>query len=146
MARGVDAQDLVSAARDLTRTDQQASAGLWPRAAALLGRQALELAMTRLWHLTAPGLERTPSRCQLLCVGALLNDRGLGGRVHAAWNALSDSCHHRVYELPPTAAELGPALETVWELTEAVEGLRRRMAGDDSAAGVDSYPASVLDG
>jgi hypothetical protein len=124
---GVGAHELVSAARDLSRVDEAATVGLWPRAAALLGRQALELAMTSLWEVAAPGLERTSQRCQLLCIGMMLNDRELGGRVHTAWSALSESCHHRIYALPPTAGELQRALETVWELAEVVERLRRRV-------------------
>jgi hypothetical protein len=123
----VDAHRLVSAARDLIRDDDATTAGLWPRAAALLARQGLELAMVRLWEVTAPGLERTPMRCQLLCVGDMLNDRELGGRATLTWNSLSNACHHRVYELPPTASELNLALETVWDLAEAVEKLRGKI-------------------
>ena len=122
-----DAHALVSAARDLIRNDDADTAGLWPRAAALLARQALELAMARLWQVTAPGLERTPTRCQLLCVGEMLQDRGLGGRATVTWYALSDACHHRAYALPPTAVELNAALETVWELAESVERLRTKV-------------------
>ena len=124
-----DAHALVSAARDLIRNDDAKTAGLWPRAAALLARQGLEIAMARLWQVTAPGLERTSTRCQLLCVGEMLNDRGLGGRATVTWYALSDACHHRVYALAPTAAELNAALETVWELADTVERLRRRAGG-----------------
>jgi hypothetical protein len=123
----VDAHALVAAARDLIRTDDATTAGLWPRAAALLARQGLELAMARLWTVTAPGLELTSTRCQLLCVGDMLNDRQLGGRTTLTWQTLSNACHHRVYELPPTASELNRALETVWELAEAVERLRTRI-------------------
>jgi hypothetical protein len=123
----VDAHALVSAARDLVRNEGAATAGLWPRAAALLARQGLELAMARLWDVTAPGLEKTSTRCQLLCLGNMLNDRELGGRATLTWNSLSDACHHRVYELPPTASELNSALETVWDLAEAVERLRTRV-------------------
>lgn len=128
MAERADAHSLVSAARDLIRRDDDATAGLWPRAAALLARQALEKALARLWQVTAPGLERTSARCQLLCAGAMLNDRELGGRVGAAWNVLSDACHHGVYELPPTAAELNGALQTVWQLADATERLHGRVA------------------
>ena len=123
----VDAHALVSAARDLIRNDDASTAGLWPRAAALLARQGLELAMVQLWEVTAPGLERTSTRCQLLCVGDMLNDRDLGGRATMTWHALSNACHHRVYELPPTASELNLALETVWDLAEAVERLRGKI-------------------
>ncbi len=127
-ADSVDAHALVSAARDLVRDDSAATAGLWPRAAALLARQALELAMARLWKVTAPGLEWTSSRCQLLCVGPMLNDGRLGGRVGAAWRVLSKACHHQVYDLPLTAAELNGALTAVWDLAEATERLRVRAA------------------
>ncbi|HKH79822.1 MAG TPA: hypothetical protein VJ996_07360 [Solirubrobacteraceae bacterium] len=127
MTATVDAHALVSAARDLIRDDDSATAGLWPRAAALLARQGLELALARLWEVTAPGLERTSTRCQLLCAGDMLNDRALGGRTALTWHSLSNACHHRVYELPPTASELNMALETVWDLAEAVERLRGRM-------------------
>jgi len=127
MAVSPDAHALVSAARDLIRDDDAMTAGLWPRAAALLARQGLELAMARLWEVTVPGLERTSMRCQLLCVGELLNERAVGGRARATWYALSDACHHRVYALAPTAAELNAALETVWELAEAVERVRGRI-------------------
>lgn len=119
-----DAHALVSAARDLMRIEDEASAGLWPRAAALLGRQALEVAMRRVWELTAPGMERMTFRAQLLCVGTMLNDASLGGRVNAAWHTLSAACHHGVYDLPPAASELGAALESVWRLADAAERLR----------------------
>ncbi len=122
-----DAHALVSAARDLIRDDDATTAGLWPRAAALLARQGLEIAMARLWQVTAPGLERTTTRCQLLCLGGMLNDRALGGRAILTWHSLSNACHHSVYELPPTAGELNGALETVWDLAEAVERLRGKM-------------------
>jgi hypothetical protein len=127
MSEEIDAHALVSAARDLMRMESDAVAGLWPRAAALLSRQALELAMIDLWRVIAPGLERTSTKCQLLCLGTMLNDHDLGGRVSVAWNTLSDACHHRVYALPPTAAELNAILETVWELAAAGEQLRKRV-------------------
>jgi hypothetical protein len=128
VSSGVDAHALVSAARDLIKDDDATTAGLWPRAAALLARQGLELAMFRLWQVTAPGLEWTSMRCQLLCVGDMLNDRELGGRATLTWNALSNACHHRVYELPPTASELNAALEVVWDVANAVEVLRGKVS------------------
>ena len=127
MSTTADAHALVSAARDLIRDDDSATSGLWPRAAALLARQGLELAMARLWEVTAPGLERTSTRCQLLCVGDMLNDRELGGRATLTWQSLSSACHHRAYELPPTVSELNLALEMVWDLAEAVERLRGKI-------------------
>jgi hypothetical protein len=82
---------------------------------------------SRLWKVTAPGLERTSGRCQVLCVGTFLDDRDLGGRVVLAWNLLSQACHHRVYEVAPTATELNRSLETAWELADACEVVCRRI-------------------
>lgn len=124
---GPDSRLLLASARDLVRVDDDATAGLWPRAAALLGRQALEISLARLWTLTAPGLERTSARCQLLCLATLLDDRQLGGRVSATWSGLSRACHHRVYEMPPTASELSGWLATVEELEERVDALTAAM-------------------
>lgn len=127
MPEAPDAHALASAARDLMRVESDRTMGLWPRAVALLARQALELAMARLWTVAAPGLGQTSFRCQLLCVGPMLNDQRLGGRVAATWNVLSMGCHHRAYDLPLTAAELSGALDTVWQLADAAERLRGRV-------------------
>jgi hypothetical protein len=113
--------DLVGAARDLLIVPDAATAGMWPRAAALLGRQALEQALHRLWALRAPGLEETSARCQLLCLQSLLGDPDLAGRVAHAWWALSRASHYHAYELPPTHAELNGWLEAVWDLGNRVE-------------------------
>lgn len=123
-----DAHALVSAARDVMRIDDAATAGLWPRAAALLGRQALEEALAGVWAVTAPGLERTTYRCQMLCIGTMLNDPRLGGRLAAAWHTLSGACHHGVYDLPPTTGELMTALDAVWSLADAGARLRAAAA------------------
>ena len=119
-----DAHALVSAARDLMRMESAGAAGLGPRAAAMLGRQALELAMDRVWALTAPGMERMTYRCQRLCLGAMLNDASLGGRVQLAWHVLSSACHHGVYDLPPPTHELVCALDTISAVADAAERLR----------------------
>ncbi|MGH7748977.1 MAG: hypothetical protein ACREQ5_30065 [Candidatus Dormibacteria bacterium] len=123
-----DAHRLVSAARDLMRIESARNAGLGPRAAAVLGRQALELAMGRVWAVTAPGMERMTMRCQRLCLGALLNDPSLGRRVEWTWHVLSDACHHGAYDLPPSAHELLSALETIWMLADSAERLRSAAA------------------
>jgi hypothetical protein len=128
-AEAPDAHSLVSAARDLIHFDDPETAGLWPRAAALLGRQAIEAAMEDLWQLSAPGLEAATLRCQLLCLTYFLGDSDLAGRVHATWHGLSRSCHIQTYELAPTAAELEGWLETAWALAEHVYRIRGKVAG-----------------
>lgn len=119
-----DAHALVSTARGLMRMERAGAAGLGPRAAAMLGRQALELAMDTVWAVTAPGMERMTKRCQRLCLGAMLNDQSLGQRVEWAWHVLSDVCHHGVYDLPPSTRELVSALETISALADSAERLR----------------------
>ncbi len=114
------AHDLVSAARDLIRIDDPRTAGLWPRAAAILTRQSIEASMEALWRLRAPGMSRTTAHCQLLCLGDFLHDPELAGRVSVTWSALSRVCHVRVYELPPSVEELGGWIECAWDLAEAV--------------------------
>ena len=119
-----DAHALLSAARDLMRMESKGAAGLGSRAAAMLGRQALELAMDSVWALTAPGMERMTFRCQRLCLGVMINDPSLGRRVEWAWHVLSDACHHAVYDLPPSMPDLVSALETIWALADSAGRLR----------------------
>ena len=119
-----DARTLVLTARDLMRMEGADVAGLGPRAAAMLGRQALEVAMDRVWAVTAPGMERMTERCQRLCLGVMLNDPSLGRRVEWAWHVLSDACHHGVYDLPPSMPELVSALDTIRALADSAERLR----------------------
>src|ERR1019366_1082651 len=123
-----DAHSLVSAARTLIHIDDPQTAGLWPRAAALLGRQAIEAAMADLWRLSAPGLEDTSAKCQLLCLPHFLGDSELAGRVHATWHGLTCSCHIQVYELTHTAAELEGWRETSLSLADHVHRIRDRVA------------------
>ena len=121
-----DAHSLVSGARDLIHIDDPQTAGLWPRAAALLARQAIEATMEDLWQLSAPGREDTTARCQLLCLAHFLGDPDLAGRVHTTWEGLSRSCHIQIYELAPTATELEGWLETVCDLADHVHRIRLR--------------------
>ena len=93
-------------ARQLLDRASPETAGLWPRAAALLGRQALEMAVDEFWAVRRVPLESCPTRQQLICLREYLGDDDLAGRVHHAWNALSRACHHHPYELAPTADEL----------------------------------------
>ena len=99
------ARELLDAAQALSRRASAETRGLWPRASALLARQALEVALKTWWSARAPGAEQASMRAQLLCL-----ERDLPADVardaHQAWTALSRACHHHAYELPPTAEEL----------------------------------------
>lgn len=120
----MEAPDLLSAARDLIRRPDSATAGIWPRATALLTRQALELSLRTLWARRAPGLEVCSSRAQLICLRSYLHgDEQLAERVAYAWSGLSRACHQHPYELLPTSAELQDWMATVGEFTHTVRGI-----------------------
>jgi len=105
--------ELLAMARQLLGRASPETAGLWPRAAALLGRQALEMSLDGYWASRRIPLESCPTLQQLICLREYLGDEDLAGRVHHAWNALSRACHHHPYDLPPSAGELTAWLETV---------------------------------
>ena len=94
---------LVGHARDVVT---RGSVGAWPRAAALLARQALEAAMDELWAARAPEVATLSARAQLTCLPEYLRDPALAGEVAFTWSVLSDACHAHAYEMGPTAEEL----------------------------------------
>jgi hypothetical protein len=118
------AEELLAAARRLVERPDAATAGVWPRAAALLARQALELALAGLWAARpqTAGVNGCPMRSQLLCLTAYL-DAETATRAAYLYAALSRACHYHSYELAPTAAEL-----TRWlnETADLVALLRSR--------------------
>ena len=115
-----DPRPLLDIARALLGRAEPKTAGLWPRAAALLARQALEESLDTYWLSRSLPLSSCPTRPQLLCLGTYLGDAPLAARVHHTWSALSDACHHHAYELAPTAEELGTLFDTVADLLAAV--------------------------
>jgi hypothetical protein len=106
------AQLLDTARALLTRADPT-TAGLWPRASALLARQALESALDSFWHTKGlPHLASCSSRAQLICLRAYLKEEGLAGQAQQLWSSLSRACHHHPYELAPTVGELEGWMES----------------------------------
>lgn len=112
--------EIVTAARHLLERADVSTAGLWPRATALLARQAIDSALSELWRLRAPGMENCSMRAQLLCLAYYLRDEALAEQTSYAWAALSRACHQHPYELPPTFAELLEAIKSVENLVAAV--------------------------
>lgn len=129
-----EAAQLVAAARDLLERASPMTAGLWPRAAALLARNALEMGVDEYWTRKRIPLEPCPTFTQLLCLREYLDDVDLAGRVHHAWNALSRACHQHPYELAPTAGELEGLFETVSEFltVESREWATKEAASESS--------------
>jgi hypothetical protein len=111
---------MIAAARKLLERPDPKTAGLWPRGAALLARQALEHALDEFWQKRAPGVEKCSARAQLLCLPQYLRKDDLAVRASYAWAGLSRACHHHAYELPPTAGELESWIATVEELVTAL--------------------------
>lgn len=110
---------LAAVARYLVERPDPDTAGLWPRAAALLARQSLETSLETLWITKVPGLETCSMRAQLACLPEYV-DRSLGLRVGLAWSTLSASCHQHAFEVSPTAGELRNWITACEELDTAV--------------------------
>ena len=89
------------------------TAGLWPRATAVLARQALEVGLHEALSGKIIGIQNAPIRVQLLCLQSYLEDTETAHDVNLAWWALSRACHHLSYELPPTAPELEALIDVV---------------------------------
>jgi hypothetical protein len=111
---------LLDLADGLLRRADPATAGLWPRASALLARQALEASVARLWDSRALDLQGCSMRAQLICLRTYLGNADLAARTAHAWSALSRASHHHPYELAPTTAELRGWLSVVGELIRKV--------------------------
>jgi len=117
------AQQLLEAAREVLSRADAVSTGVWPRAAAHLCRQALELGLVEFWSRRVPGMQDLPLRAQLLCLPTFFNDTQLSHTTSYTWAALSNACHHHVYELAPTASEIAAWIKTVEAM---LEGFKRR--------------------
>ena len=122
MRRGDDAPRVVlSLARGMLGHADPETAGLWPRASALLACRALEATVNRLWERRTLDLQGRSMRVQLICLRTYLGDADLAARAGHAWSALSRACHHHPYELAPTAAELRGWLSVVEELIQKAD-------------------------
>ncbi len=118
--KGGEARDLLGMADGLLSRADPATAGLWPRASAILALQALEASLRGLWQRRSLALQGCSMRAQLICLPTYLGDAGLAARTSHAWSALDRACHHHAYELAPTAGELRAWFSVVEELTESV--------------------------
>jgi hypothetical protein len=104
----------------LLRRADPATAGLWPRASAILALQALEASLRGLWERRALDLQVCSIPTQLICLRSYLEDATLAARAGLAWSALSRASHHHPYELGPTAGELQSWFSVVADLIEGV--------------------------
>jgi len=113
--------ETLAAARDLLARPQGNGVGGWPRAVALLTRQALEQALEEFWKASpgTAGLACCTRKTQLACLPTYL-DPETAHQVSYVWAALSSACHYHAYELAPTATQLSGWIDTVGRLLAAV--------------------------
>lgn len=107
LMRELTPADLLAGARELINRPDAAAAGVWPRTAATLARQALEAAVDARW-LASPqtaAMTRATMRSQLTCLPTYVDEQ-VARQVAFAYAALTAACHYHPYELAPTAAEL----------------------------------------
>lgn len=97
--------DLLSSADALMSRRDAATAGLWPRTAAMLIRMALEHSMRQFWQSRQIAMEGTSMAAQLIALPAFV-DPVVARRLASTWGELSDACHHHPYELSPTTGQL----------------------------------------
>ncbi len=104
-------RDLIAHARRLLDPSVP-SHRYWPRAVALLTRQALEEALSDLWRNSRyPDMAKAGWSSQLSCLSEILSERNRVDDARMAWASLSRACHHHHYELDPTVAELNRWIE-----------------------------------
>lgn len=96
---------LATAERLLDRPDARAAA-IWPRAAALMARQALEQGLDAYWRSKGIELADLGTKPQLICLAGYLPDPQVAGRASHAWSRLTQACHHHPYELATGHLEL----------------------------------------
>ncbi len=127
--------DLLAAARDLLERPAVASVGGWPRAVALLTRQALEKALEAFWQ-TSPATTRLGDctmKTQLACLPTYLEPH-LAREVGYVWVALSSACHYHPYDLAPTAGELRRWIEAVATLLASISSKTPGSPGTSAGA------------
>jgi hypothetical protein len=109
---------LLAVARDLQRRRDE-MVGIWPRAVAVVTRQALEEIIELVLATRASGVERCSARAQLLCLPVYAPTEA-AREASYLWAALSRACHHHPYELSPTAEELEAWLTAVERLQDSL--------------------------
>jgi hypothetical protein len=108
---------LVDAAYDVLDRPGAPQSSLYPMAAALLARQALEARVQSEWRGDEVSLALTSmtNQCHAL---RQLRDPAIAGRVFDTWSSLSRACHHHPYDLSPSPDEMKTLISDVRLLLE----------------------------
>jgi hypothetical protein len=89
----------------------------WQRAAAIVTRAALELALDEFWRNRARGVaDSFAMRSKMLCLPTYLGDPQQAHAAYQVWASLSGACHRHAYDLEPTIDELLGWIEAVDDL------------------------------
>lgn len=80
------------------------------RAAAFLGRQAVEAALDDYWQIREPMVVEQSARIQFLCLQSYAGEELAEAASHVWW-MLTRVCHHHVAELAPLEAEMRGMLD-----------------------------------
>ncbi len=112
------AAELLEMAYEILEHARFGLSGSWPRAVALLGRQALEEGLDTFWEQNLPQMRYATRRSQTLCLEQFVSDSLVTDGVKVSWAALTRACHHHPFELSPTEAELKVWLGRVETLVE----------------------------
>lgn len=98
--------ELLTLSRTLVSSDHWATSYWWGRGAAVLARQAVELALEEFWEARSPAMREASARGQFLAVRLYLDDEAHAAHGHATWSLLSRACHHHPYDLQPSRDEV----------------------------------------
>lgn len=112
------AHEMLRAADAVLSGDTDIPARRRTRAAALLARTALELAIDARLAAAGAGIEKAGTRVKLICLRAM--SPGIADDAAVAWTGLSRACHQHAYELAPIHSE-----------TRHLAELTRRVLGDE---------------
>jgi len=120
----VTPSELLAAAMRLLDRPDAGNAGIWPRAAALLARQALEQGLDAYWRAKGLKLAAIGTKPQLICLAGYLPDPQIAGRASHAWSSLTQACHHHPYELATGHLELRALVSDVEAALASMGGPR----------------------
>jgi hypothetical protein len=111
-------EELLAEANDLLGSEARGASATWPRAAAVLTRQALEQSVADRLARVDPELRQASKRSQLACLRVIAKDTDAAASASYAWASLSAACHYHPYELAPSAPELRALMTTVADVVE----------------------------
>lgn len=111
-------EELLAAAAALIASGTKGATAVWPKAAAVLTRQALEISVHERLARVDPELASSSMRSQLACLHVIAKDKDAAASASLAWSILSSACHYHPYELAPNALELRSLMTAVADVAE----------------------------